>query len=295
MRETTGDSVRVRLVIAPAVHLIYIDESGHPEPADQPIYVLTAVLVDDARWHEFDAALRTVIDQARYLVIADVYRTIGEDPKIAAKWSRKVLEGRELDYAKARWPERQEFNEALRRHFDQRFELHAEPLWNRRDMYLGSRLETCKRILELTFDTLDKLKPQIVTVALTKKKYLARGGTVENIGGATFSLLVERLDALLQTMPVQTHGMLIADSGGPDAGHVARLLRMFQRRGTLLLNKRIANVIDNLHFVESSASPPVQVADIVGYFIRRSEKGCTKSVEWQRRTKAIVTRHFTLP
>ncbi len=152
-----------------------------------------------------------------------------------------------------------------------RFEFHGNEIWQGTHHWEGkSPAELLAAYADL-MALLDTCDVDIAHASIHKANLHARyrGAADENAYRLALQFLVEKVDSYGSDLKI-----LIADESKDQQVPAVRMVAGMQSWswGGEVPGKQLTTVIDTLHFVDSCASPGVQIADLVAYVIQRSRR-----------------------
>lgn len=172
------------------------------------------------------------------------------------------------------------------------FEWHGHDLWHGKGPWQGkgpSELLDAFRDAILLLDELDlRVAHSTVDKRRLHEKY--DGDADENAYRLALQFLLEKLEDKVEGLKV-----IIADEAKEEQAYAQRMMMGMQQWswGGEVPGKQLNTVIDSLHFVRSSASPGVQLADLVAFILQRAKRGAFHP-EGQRSLdamRATIVRH----
>ena len=148
------------------------------------------------------------------------------------------------------------------------FEIHATDLLNGHSVFVGTDRRRRSRIVHDAISVLERHELSVIAAVVSKDRlrkklevpgYKGPSIPPEACGLETF---VQGFESFLRAE--KSLGILISDVVSNPNDH-RRLLAQSQDDGSTLFG--VAHVIDTIHFVESHASPMVQLVDVVTYLL----------------------------
>jgi hypothetical protein len=150
------------------------------------------------------------------------------------------------------------------------FEFHGHEIWNGTGPWAGKRPPELIAAYDEVIDLLQQLDLSVAHSSIDKALLHDRYDGMADMNAYRLALqfLLEKID-LLDTQ----NKIIVADEAKEQQFRAIEMVADMQQWGTGEVPGRTLNtVIDSLHFVQSCASPGVQMADLVAYVLQRSRR-----------------------
>jgi len=173
------------------------------------------------------------------------------------------------------------------------FEFHGNEIWNGTKHWSGRSPSDLIAAYEAALSLLDTYDLTVAHSTINKAALHARYGGAADANAYRLALqfLLEKIDANLGSVKK----VLVADEAKEEQLRAVRMVAdMQQWGGGEVPGRQLTTVIDSLHFVRSTASPGVQMADLVAYVIqrrRRGKEGHPAAAEALDRLRMTVNNH----
>lgn len=152
------------------------------------------------------------------------------------------------------------------------FELHGTEVWGGGGHWKGKAPNELLAVYEQAIDVLVELEIDVSYASIHKQRLHDRynGGADDNAYLLALQFLLEKIDSYYPA-----HKILIADEAKEQQLRAVRMVADLQDwGGGQVPGRRLRTVVDGMHFVSSTASPGVQLADIVAFALQRKWNGC---------------------
>ena len=144
-------------------------------------------------------------------------------------------------------------------------EIHTTDLMSGKDHYRGTTLDCRRAVVGCIWEGLQPLDFKIISVAILRDRLRKR----IDLNEWAIRLLVERVQIFMGRNCPTENAILIYDSESPRFNEVRRLFITSVLSNGTLFQSRLENIVETPFFVDSSHMQGIQVADFVGYHIRR--------------------------
>jgi len=253
------------------MYLCYMDESGTPEvPGTSSHFVLVGVSIPAWHWHAADADITRVLS-AWDMLDAELHtawlmRPYAEQNRIpnfagmghAARRSAVTREraANLLKLQKAQNPKAYK---------------QAKKNYQHTEAYIHLTLDERRRVVEQVADRIGGWGFCRLFADIIDKLHFDPNRNPRPIGETAFEQVVSRFEQFLRTFdssaaPKQL-GLLVHDNNETIAHKHTRMMRLFQRTGTLWTN--VEHIMETPLFVDSRLTRMVQAADLCSYALRR--------------------------
>lgn len=151
--------------------------------------------------------------------------------------------------------------------FPEGFEFHGVEVWNGMGYWKPKAYEELLAAYEAVISLLDKHGIDLAHATIDRRKLHERrnGAYDENAYRLALQFLLERVHTRIEGLKI-----VIADESKEQQLKAVRMVADLQEWGIgEVPGKQIDSVIDSLHYVQSHASPGVQMADMVAYLFHR--------------------------
>lgn len=213
------------------MYLIYLDESGNTgrnmQDAQQPVFVLCALIVGKDRWVALEHELRSALGYLFPQVVPDG------------------------------------------------FEVHAADLRNGKKHFKDFSVQTRVDFRDHWLQIAARNELKVIYRAIEKKRLdrwvrsTIGPGVLLNPHVVAFPLVAQVVNEYLSALPDHPLGILIHDENAEtslDVEHTLRALRVID--GPLRLNQ----IIEKGFFIKSDASLPLQLCDLIAFWLRKKEE-----------------------
>jgi Protein of unknown function (DUF3800) len=149
-------------------------------------------------------------------------------------------------------------------------EFHGVQIWHGQDHWEKKDPPELLAAYKDAIDILDTLNLSVAYSSIHKQRLHNRygGAADKNAYRLALQFLVEKLDAL------PGNKIIIADEKKEEELRATKMLADMQHYGGgEVPGRTLKHVIDTLHFVDSAASPGVQMADMVAFILQRYWRG----------------------
>ncbi|MGV8123138.1 MAG: DUF3800 domain-containing protein [Candidatus Xenobiia bacterium LiM19] len=249
--------------------LCYLDESGNSGNNDpnQPHYVLTGVIIDSCLWRKVTYEILNVITKSKPLFINDIVQSIKKDHTCQSRWYKLIHKQRLLPNQLGPF-EISRLCADAKSYLMSNFEFHAMDLLPGNGLFRGVYYEHRLDVTNSLIDIIMNNAFHIVFIVIFKARHCSKYSNPAPVDKLAFMFFVEQFDKYLENMTGDKTGLIISDEINKPK-EFKKDLFWYQTRATLYCHSRkIINIVDTIHFVESSASPCVQLSDLVGYLAR---------------------------
>lgn len=152
------------------------------------------------------------------------------------------------------------------------FEFHGNELWGGKNYWSALTRPALIAAYEAAINLLAtcdiKIAHSTIDKALLHQQY--HGAADANAYRLALQFLLEKIDTNLGS----ANKIVIADETKEEQLHAIKMVAdMQQWGGGEVPGRPLTTVIDSLHFVQSNASPGIQMADLVAYVIQRRRRG----------------------
>ena len=147
------------------------------------------------------------------------------------------------------------------------FEFHGNEIWQGQKHWKKKKPPELLAAYEAAIGLLDELDLDVAHATIDKPKLHARyeGSADSNAYRLALQFLLEKIDAL-----GKRNRILVADEAKHERLQAIKMVAdMQQWGGGEVPGRSLVSVIDSLHYVDSAASPGVQMADLVAYVLQR--------------------------
>lgn len=151
------------------------------------------------------------------------------------------------------------------------FEFHGNELWSAKGWWQGKSPAELLAVFEDVIGLLQELEIHVVHASIDKPILHDRyGGRADgNAYRLALQFLLEKLDAWRQPRGVLR--ILIADEAKQEQVKAIEMVAdMQQWSGGEVPGRQLVSIVDSMHFVQSSHSPGVQLADMVAFLLHRA-------------------------
>lgn len=172
------------------------------------------------------------------------------------------------------------------------FEFHGYDIWNRTEWWSEKQYHELIAAYEAVLGLLDELDLSIAHSSINKAQLHARysGAADANAYRLALQFLLEKIDLLGGPRRI-----VVADEAKEQQLRAVKMVADMQQWGAgEVPGQRLRTVIDSLHFVQSHASPGVQMADLVAYVLQRSGQASERhpdAIAALARLQGVVDRH----
>lgn len=149
------------------------------------------------------------------------------------------------------------------------FEFHGVEVWGGGGLWKGKSYDDLIAAYEAVIDLLATLDLDVAHASIDKPNLRKRysGAADDNAYRLALQFLLEKIDATGSSRKV-----LVADEAKEQQLAAINMVKDMQDwGGGEVPGRTLRTVIDSLHFVQSHASPGVQMADMVAYMLWRAE------------------------
>lgn len=149
------------------------------------------------------------------------------------------------------------------------FEFHGNEVWGGRGFWVDRSPEDLIAVYEDVISILTEFDLDLAHASIHKRRLHERyGGSADgNAYRLALQFLLEKIDRFGGTKKI-----LIADEAKEQRLKAIKMVADLQDwGGGEVPGKELVNIIDSLHFVESDASPGVQLADMAAFAFQRYE------------------------
>lgn len=153
------------------------------------------------------------------------------------------------------------------------FEFHGAVLWNGTGHWGGKTPTELLAAFESVIGLLQELDIYVVHATIDKHALHQRyGGTFDrNAYILALQFLLEKLDRYRTN---QVRRILIADEAKEHELRAVKLVKDMQQWTVgEVPGRQLVSIIDSIHFVDSTSSPGVQLADMVAFILHRAGMG----------------------
>jgi hypothetical protein len=150
------------------------------------------------------------------------------------------------------------------------FEFHGNEIWGGSGCWAGMDPSQLIAVFEDAIDLLDGLDLSLAHSSINKAELHNRysGGADDNAYLLALQFLLEKVDRL-----PREYRVIIADEAKEHQLRAIKMVADMQEwGGGEVPGRTLTTVIDSLHFVQSSASYGVQMADLVAYILQRYQR-----------------------
>jgi hypothetical protein len=150
------------------------------------------------------------------------------------------------------------------------FEFHGYEIWGRGGCWSKKQPQELIAVYEGVIGLLEDLDLSVAHSSIDKARLQARYGGAADANAYLLALqfLLEKVDRL-----DNQNRIVVADEAKEQQLRAVKMVEEMQQWGTgEVPGEPLKTVIDSLHFVQSDASPGVQMADLVAYVIQRSRQ-----------------------
>ena len=147
------------------------------------------------------------------------------------------------------------------------FELHGQEIWHGTGVWADKTPPELLAAYTSAIEILEKLELSVTYASIHKANLTARysGSADDNAYRLALQFLLEKIDRLGGPRRI-----LVADEAKQEQLKAVRMVADMQQWGTgEVPGRTLKTVIDSLHFVQSHASPGVQMADLVAFVLQR--------------------------
>lgn len=148
-----------------------------------------------------------------------------------------------------------------------KFEFHGNEVWNGRGHWQGKAPDELIMAYEAVIGILAEFDLDLAHASIHKQRLHDRyaGAADQNAYRLALQFLLEKIDRYGETRKI-----LIADESKEQRLKAIRMVANLQDwGGGEVPGRELKTVIDSLHFVESNASPGVQLADLAAFAFQR--------------------------
>lgn len=149
------------------------------------------------------------------------------------------------------------------------FEFHGQDLWHQTGPWIGKSEVEVIEIFDGLIGILEGLKCFVAhsTIDLDKLHERHSGMADENAYRLALQFLLEKVDAYPS---YRASRIVIVDEKHEEKFRAIRMVGNMQKFGSgEVPGRKLTTVIDNVHFIDSAASPGVQLADVVAFIMQR--------------------------
>ena len=172
------------------------------------------------------------------------------------------------------------------------FEFHGYEIWSGRGSWSEKPPPELIAAYEAAIGLLGDLDLSVAYSSIDKARLHARydGAADANAYLLALQFLLEKIDVL-----GNQNRIVVADEAKEQQLRAIKMVAEMQQWGAgEVPGRTLTTVIDSLHFVQSDASPGVQMADLVAYVIQRSRRmseGHPDATAALARLRDVVTSH----